>query len=632
MNYKAHIDGLRAFAVVPVIAFHASHTAVPGGFIGVDVFFVISGFLITSLLMSDLKSGRFSIVDFYERRARRILPALIFIIACTIPAALIFLPPSDLQTFGKSVVAAMTFLSNIFFLKEINYFHTHAELNPLLHTWSLAVEEQFYIVYPIFLALIYRKARRYLVHALIAAGLLSLVLVMNSVASDPKYAFYLFPMRAWELLIGALASLSFARTEVSPRPSLYGLLSLAGFAAILISYAIVDETRLSSGLYALPACLGAALVILYTKPGTMVHRILTTRWIVLIGLISYSAYLWHQPLMTFYRHAFPDDKLGVAICALLTFPLAWLTWKFIEQPFRRRTPGVPAKRVLTSSFAALSLFAVLGLALTADTGWERRYSPEEQRILRSFVEADDYVPTRFDALRGRAFSGEGDLPKVLIIGDSYGQDLVNALYETGMDRDFDLSTYHIPGRCGNLMIENLDKYRNRENREECARLPGYQDPKLQARLREADQLWLVSSWNPWTAPLLPKSLEALSADTDAKIVVFGRKHFGDRLTYRVFADGIDALIGRRPLPEDPSAVSLEMSETIPKLAEYVDLQRLLCGSYETCANADPSGSPLTFDGTHLTPEGARYMGDLLKPYLVKQLQAEHHPVNEMPRP
>ncbi|WP_226624741.1 acyltransferase family protein [Alloyangia pacifica] len=625
MKYRAHIDGLRAFAVIPVVAFHASHSSVPGGFLGVDVFFVISGFLITSLLISDLEAKTYSIADFYERRARRILPALFFVVACTIPAALIFLPPSDLKTFGMSVAATMTFLSNIFFLKEVNYFETHAELNPLLHTWSLAVEEQFYIVYPLILALVIRKAPRFLWHALLAAGLASAVLALWASDTNPKYAFYLFPMRAWELLIGALAALGFKHAEGLTGTRLLNLLSATGLAAILLSYFFVGEALLSAGLVALPACVGAALVILFTRPGTAVHWLLTRRWIVLIGLISYSAYLWHQPIITFYKHAFPDDAIGVVVSAIVTFPIAWLTWRFVEQPFRRRkTATTPPRPVLLSSAVALTAFFCAGLALTAGNGWDRRYSAEERRVLSSFVDAHDYVPGRFDSLKGRDFSGDAGIPKVLIVGDSYGQDLVNALYETGMQEKFDLSTYHIPGHCGNLMLEDLGRYQPPESREGCAGLPGYKDPTLLDHLRHADQVWLVSSWNAWTAPLLPQSLDAMSSVTDAEIIVFGRKHFGDRLTHRFFAEGLDALVGPRELPETLAAVSLEMSKTIPAVAPYIDLQWLLCGNYSSCTNADSQGSPLTFDGTHLTPEGARYLGTLLRPYLMDQLQAGLH--------
>ncbi|MBV7394530.1 acyltransferase family protein [Mameliella sediminis] len=622
MKYQPHIDGLRTVAVVPVIAFHAAHDIAPGGFIGVDVFFVISGFLITSLLLSDLESGKYTIAEFYERRARRILPALLFVVACSSIAALALLPANDLRTFGLSVTATMTFVSNMFFWREIDYFANNAELNPLLHTWSLAVEEQFYIFYPLALAFIFKFGRRVLLISMVAVGILSFGLTVAAMDISPSAAFYLFPLRAWELLIGAVAVFFFRPAGSSDRPVLDNLLSALGLLAILLSIAFLDESQPFPGLLALPACAGTALVILFARPGTLVHAVLTRKWMVLLGLISYSAYLWHQPLIVFYKHVFPDDTIGVIVAAVATFPMAFLSWKYIEQPFRKKTSGLSRAQVLKYASVSLAGFALLGLSLTANNGWEFRHSPAERKVLSSFIDGKDYVPGRFNALRGRAFPDDTAKPKILVIGDSYGQDLVNAIYEIGLDKELELSTYHISARCGNLMLEDLATYQDAADRRRCAKASDYDDPRLAARLRQADQVWLVSSWNAWSAPLLPASLDAMAKATDARIVVFGRKHFGLRSTHRFFSGGVAALVGERDLPLDLAEVSREMSQTIPPHADYVDLQKLLCASYETCTNADADGTPLTFDGTHLTPEGARHMGALLRPVLDQILSAQ----------
>ncbi len=346
MRYRPEIDGLRALAVVPVILFHAGFQLFSGGFVGVDIFFVISGYLITTIILTELEAGQFSILNFYERRARRILPALFMIMAMCLPFAWLWLMPSDAKEFSESVIAVLVFASNIFFWRQSDYFDAATELKPLLHTWSLGVEEQFYVLFPMFLMLAWRLGRKRIVVLLAMMALLSLALAEYGTGRMPVATFFLLPTRGWELALGSLIAFYLKRKDRDHfPPALYQILSLTGLG--LVIYGILAFTRETPfpGLSALIPTVGAGLIILCALPETLVGRLLTNRVLVGIGLVSYSAYLWHQPLLSFARHRSLTEPSDFVIAGLvvLTFGLAYLTWRYVEVPFRRKdivTKGV----------------------------------------------------------------------------------------------------------------------------------------------------------------------------------------------------------------------------------------------------------------------------------------------------
>ncbi|EIM24821.1 putative acyltransferase [Microvirga lotononidis] len=359
MSYRPEIDGLRAVAVLPVILFHAGFSWFSGGYVGVDVFFVISGFLITSIILADLQGGRFSIRTFYERRARRILPALFVVMAACVPAAWFLLPYKELFEFGQSVVSVSAFVSNIYFWLTTGYFETEAELKPLLHTWSLAVEEQYYIVAPILLWFLWTRAKGAMIPllSLLAAG--SMILAEHGSRTAPEAAFFLPHTRIWELTLGALAAIV---TEQRGAVRHNGILSLIGFMMIAAAIVIYDAATPFPGVYALLPTVGAVLVLTFTGPGTIAHRFLSMKPLVGIGLISYSAYLWHQPLFAFARHLSisepaPSVMLSLSGIALI---LAYFSWRFVEQPFRRSNL-ISCRTIFCLSGACLVASAALGI-------------------------------------------------------------------------------------------------------------------------------------------------------------------------------------------------------------------------------------------------------------------------------
>ena len=297
LKYRPEIDGLRAIAVLPVILFHAGIGIFDGGFVGVDVFFVISGFLITSIIVKDVEAGTFSFMAFYERRARRILPALFVVMICCLPFAWMWLLPRELIAFSTSVISVCLFASNFLFWRQSGYFDAAAELKPLLHTWSLAVEEQYYIVFPIAVLFLWRFGRNGVIVSLALVAVASLLLSEWSWRNAPDANFYLLPTRAWELMAGALCSF----VAVGPRPTRDNALSALGLAAILFSVFWFDETTPFPSIYATVPVAGTCLVLLFATSGTVSCTVLSTRALVGTGLISYSAYLWHQPLFAFAR-------------------------------------------------------------------------------------------------------------------------------------------------------------------------------------------------------------------------------------------------------------------------------------------------------------------------------------------
>ena len=363
MLYRSEIDGLRALAVIPVIFFHAGLSFFNGGFVGVDIFYVISGYLISGIILKETEVGNFSLINFYQRRARRLLPSLFFVLGMTIPLAFIFLVPIDLKDYLTSLAAVSTFSSNIYFLLGMEgYFSESAELKPLLHTWSLAVEEQYYLLFPLFILLTWRFGLKIIISLLMGVFLISLSLSYWGASAFPTASFYLLPTRGWELLMGVFAALYL---KSNPRPfskSVQNFMGLVGL--ILIVFAIVNYNYSTPypGLYALIPTIGTVLIILYVRTEGIVKKILSGKILVSIGLISYSAYLWHVPLFAFARNA-NFNMLPIEVASLLiilTFLLAYLTWKYIENPFRDKSK-FSSRSIWSFSIVGSLFFIIFGL-------------------------------------------------------------------------------------------------------------------------------------------------------------------------------------------------------------------------------------------------------------------------------
>lgn len=366
MNYRPDIDGLRAVAVLPVVFYHACIPGPSGGFLGVDVFFVISGFLITSIVADEIAAGRFSLISFYERRARRILPALTAVIVVSFAVGWIVLLPAEMKSLGQSAFATAFFLSNVYFTLTLDYFAPAAEFAPLLHTWSLAVEEQFYLFFPLLLMLLAWQRWYRPFWIVVGLSVFSFVAAVVVLPLKPDWVFYLIFFRAWELGAGALLALS--ATRPPQRRVVREGLALIGLAAILVPVFLYDAATPFPGGAALPPVLGATLLIWLGAQGggSMVSALLAQRALVWVGLVSYSLYLWHWPILAFLRIVLETAILPLTIglaAVLLSFTVAWLSFCFIERPFRAH-PSRGFGRRSIFAITAISLVTVIGIGWT----------------------------------------------------------------------------------------------------------------------------------------------------------------------------------------------------------------------------------------------------------------------------
>lgn len=434
-EYRPEIDGLRAVAVIPVILFHAGLGAFAGGFIGVDVFYVISGYLITTIIARSKRAGRFSIIEFYERRARRLLPALFVVLLVTSLFAIAWLAPWPLRDYGQSVVATTLFSSNFLFWHESGYFAPTAELKPLLHTWSLAIEEQFYVIFPLILTFLLRFPIRKVAIGFLIGAVAALVLAEVGVKLSPTSAFYLLPFRAWELMAGVVVALVLLDREQPSgwRAEAGGIL---GLMAVLLSALLFTEKTPTPSFWTLIPVAGSALIILCARPGTIAGKILSARPLVAIGLISYSAYLWHQPIFALVkaRSVEPPSPLMMTALIVLTLGLAWLTWRFVERPFRDRS-RIGRRAIFVGAAAQFLILATIGGLLVVGDGLPQRLPPAAQAVWTD-IKGDAKLPPECDKPltaegRPRCVLNPSGAPRVVVWGDSHGSVLARGLAKQG---------------------------------------------------------------------------------------------------------------------------------------------------------------------------------------------------------
>jgi peptidoglycan/LPS O-acetylase OafA/YrhL len=419
MNYRKEIDGLRALAVIPVILFHAGFETFSGGFIGVDVFFVISGYLITTIILEELGQNQFSLVNFYERRARRILPGLFFVMLVSLPAAYFCLLPQDIKDFSQSLVAVSFFISNIFFWSETGYFDTSAELKPLLHTWSLSVEEQFYMLFPLLLISCWKFRRYYILITLGVIFVISLSLAQWASYLKPGAAFFLLPTRGWELLLGTFAAFYLLKTNHIVTSKVVGeIAGWLGIALILFSVFYYSKTTPFPGIFALVPTTGAILVILFSRQSNSSGKFLSNKLLVGIGLISFGAYLWHQPIFAFVRaYTFEQQTTELIIILIaLSFFLGFLSFKYIEKPFRS-IRKFSRKKFFISTIMASAFFISIGIVGDIKNGF-----PGNQSLINNAISDWQYPGELTETNIDGYYKLYKDKPlDVLFFGDSHAE-------------------------------------------------------------------------------------------------------------------------------------------------------------------------------------------------------------------
>lgn len=606
LHYRPEIDGLRAFAVIPVLLYHVGVPGFSGGYVGVDVFFVISGYLITAILYRDIMAGTYTLASFYERRIRRIIPALSVVLLFVLAVAPFTLLPSEFRELPKYIASTLLFIANITLWRNTGYFGQEAEQNPLLHTWSLGVEEQFYIFAPITFALLLRYFFKLRYWVIVASALASFLMSVWFTPSNPTAAFYLLPTRAWELLIGSLIAL----LSVHPRRLLghFGssLAALVGLSFLIVSVVLFDSDTQFPGYAAALPVIGSALIIANAEL-TWVGRLLSFRPFVRMGLISYSLYLWHWPLVVYFRDwGYMDSALDKSAVVILSIGFSWLTWKFIETPFRRKT-HFPTFRLLTltSTFIAV-IVALTALAYISD-GWPSRYSIRVQALDSG---REDFSPSRGKCHIGTGVGSAetfcrlgGNTPAVALWGDSHGVELAQAIADAGVPIFAITYSSCSPGlllRYGNRPL--CDEH-NASVLEFLIATPSITAVVLSARY-----------------PTLDKAQPAAIAHTAEVLLAAGKKVF---VIGPVPTPGINVpdYLASGGDPEFPyvGPDRVEFSSYFPANVSVILPSETFCTA-GTC-NMAPSGRVLLFDDHHISMSAATILARDVVPHLTSSLDA-----------
>jgi peptidoglycan/LPS O-acetylase OafA/YrhL len=616
VNYRRDVDGLRALAVTPVVLYHAGLSGFSGGFVGVDVFFVISGYVIAGSLLVDLDGERFSLWRFYEKRVRRIFPALMLMFACSYVAALLFLIPDHFVNFSRSIVASATFFANFFFWKNEGYFDLSAHLRPLLHTWSLAIEEQFYLFAPLMMWLVYKKLDRRWLATIMPLLLSSLALSVYATRLASTANFFLLPTRAWELLVGVLLAL---RPPVPlSKPWFNETVAFVGFSAIAWAVIVFNDETPFPGMNALLPCLGAAAIIWVgsTESGSRVTTILSWRPFVFIGLISYSLYLVHWPILVFTRYALLSDPSGwqTLVVVAASVVSATLSWWYVERPFRNPN-WANRRQILTGGGIAMAIMAAMGVIGVRAGGFPFRSPSLQVDSSRSegdwkqhvcFLDAtDDMHSWSLDACTRAGSLG----PKVFLWGDSFAAHYVPGFIALGDHLAVQLVQYTYAGCPPLLDYESLARPNCHEFNAEALplmRKAGIGIAILSARWELHRRKGLSS---------LRKTVETLRKAGISVFVVGQTPEFAMDVRLLAYRSGVE---GTRQVLAWKPAVDPHLNDEVSALASeatFVNPMKLLCDA-GLCAYR--TGQVFLYsDFGHLSQYGATLAVERLFPFLLQ---------------
>ncbi|MER9255079.1 acyltransferase [Mesorhizobium sp. M0598] len=643
MNYRPDISGLRAVAVVPVVLYHAGFSAISGGFIGVDIFFVISGFLITSDIIERIKNDTFSLVEFYHRRVRRIFPALFAMLGACFVIAWFVLPPGEFISFSKSAIAAALSGANVFFYRNTDYFTAAAGSLPLLHTWSLAVEEQFYLLWPLALMILMAWLRPWALIIVSALGVASIAAGQYWLPVDQPFVFYMLPTRAWELLLGgiiALPSVKAMAARLERRPA--EIAALAGLALIVASLFIIDSDTPFPGLSALGPCIGAALLIAAgIRHQTAVSRALSVSPAAFVGLISYSLYLWHWPLLVFLgiyknRNLFVSERVSIVVAALL---ISTLSWRFVERPFRQKQEtaiwswAVPAASAMVIA-CCLSLLIIKGQGFP-NRGPAMAPSVAAMMAERATFQASPCLMRRALIPAGsKCILGSEDTlsPTIVLWGDSHAAHLASSLDEAG--KAIGVRVRQIT-KAGCAPLPELQMLPSSPMRADC---PAFNSAALKAILDDPNVsvVILAARWNTYSRS--DRSL--LSRDGTWPSPEVSRANFSSSIRStadRLGARGIKtAVVG--PAPEPPTDVLVcliranfmgtadapcstmpaephwndnkFLSDLLPRSVQFIPIVPALCGPSDCRLKA---GDEILYqDKTHLSKAGGHLLAAIFE--------------------
>jgi peptidoglycan/LPS O-acetylase OafA/YrhL len=614
MKYRAEIDGLRAIAVVPVILFHLGLGLFSGGFLGVDVFFVISGYLITSILYEQIKDGNFSVLRFYDRRIRRILPPLIITALLTIAITVSF-TPSDIKNVGQSLVATFTFLSNYFFYLETDYFNPFNQLTPMLHTWSLSVEEQYYIFAP-FLIYFMSKFHVFKYFTVIVLTLISFYFAVSLTNSNATLSFYSIHTRAWELLMGTLLAL--VRKDFScykPHWKLSECMSFIGLLALAWSFVFFDQTTKHPSFMTIIPVVGTMILIFYLSHTQYLVRFISNKILVFTGLLSYSLYLFHNPIFSAIKYHFIDQAFVLKIASLpIVFLLSFLSYKYVEKPSRN---SLIAKANIFYSIVILAVIAIVSLSYLAHSknGFLEFFRSQTSGNIKFFFNVEEEEKLTVIMRENNIPSDTNFTCKketctnILVVGDSQAEDTYFAL------QSIDKSNYSVryvwyDDKClSDYVVSNVKQLCNDKT----------VDLSL---LNDADFVLIAAYWAESTyndGYEFAKSIKQ-NIDADADVVLLGSAVFEDMSSFAFkitqSANDLDAMA--KLAYTSQRFDRLRVSDKLKKLSErnaniyWIERADFFCEKkLKKCYLYDENSNPLIWDNAHLTTRAYPLYGSFL---------------------
>ena len=588
MKYRAEIDGLRALAVIPIILFHAEFEIFRGGFIGVDVFFVISGYLISSIILNNIEKGTFSLLDFYERRARRILPALFFVLIIICFISYFLMLPDELENTGQSIIATLLFANNILLQITSGYWGVSPSFKPLLHTWSLGIEEQFYVIFPILITVIYKYSPRMLVIFPTILLLSSFFIGIYLASNYPVSSFLGIHTRAYELLVGFLCAiyLRAPRKKISLNKKQF--LSLSGIAMIVISILTFDEATPYPGIHSVLPVIGSALIILFATKGTAVYSFFRLKILVAIGLISYSLYLWHQPLFAYTRLASNSEPslLKYFLIIALTFVFAYLSYRYIEAPYRN-VSRVGKKTFIIHLAISSSLILLIASSFVLTKGFSNSFYGDskygESGVWQNYVLSRAYIANTKSKFL------ENDKTRLLILGNSHSAGFINILAEADLLLNSEL-----------IWREKRENYDCNIENEKHEFMP---------LIKTANIVIFATGFIKGKCFL---STIRYLENNNIDVFYTSRIHLGYNLNYIK----LDKFFSPNN-PRSSIRIDVELQDeqreraSIPE-KNFIPLMDLIVDDSGAVKILDDNGSLLSVDRTHLTEHGARFMGSLFR--------------------
>jgi len=633
--YRPDIDGLRAIAVLSVILFHIDKLLVPGGFVGVDIFFVISGFLISLHILQEIEAGKFSIVEFYRRRIKRIAPPMLVVVLITMVVAQLLMIPEDAEHSADSALWSLVSLANVYFWRhqDTSYFSAASSELPLLHLWSLGVEEQFYIIWPILLLLLYRKRYSRLFIVLSGVGAFaSYALGQYWFAHDPSFVYYMLPTRAGELLIGALVAVAVLRrveTRISESAAL--VIGWIGLSLIAGSLFLLTEDMVFPGFLALPPTLGAAMLILAGHCAhNRVSNFLAVKLLVWVGLVSYSAYLWHWPLLAFIRYG--HGEVGVIpgiVVLILTFGLAWLSYLYIERP--ARSSRATAKMVFAVQYIVpAGAIAVLALGAMYIDGYGLRWQSEEYKSSLAALRDRTRPAYLFDYVCQRQRITAADIqnehcvlgtkgaaqPKVILWGDSNAAHYVGVIGAIAREAGFSFRNIEL-GSCPPIFA-NPEPFVNAKRLPDCLGSAA----TIRVAIQAADIVIISASWTDYLKrsdnflDIMFSTTQSLS-DAGKQVILmakapvvtgYDRRCREKALSYPF----LECSYGAASATAEVTSVNNRLkayAERTPNVT-YFDITPYLCPAGR-CSAFDAAGKSLYYDPSHLSLQASWEIGELI---------------------